>query len=44
MRSITFSKISGQLPPGLTLSSDGILSGTPTTPGLFTFTLSAKGR
>jgi hypothetical protein len=28
----------GQLPPGLTLSSDGRISGTPTTAGTYTFT------
>ena len=28
---------SGQLPPGLFLSSDGTLSGTPATPGVFAF-------
>ncbi|RVW06157.1 YncE family protein [Rhodococcus spongiicola] len=31
----------GALPDGLTLSSDGILSGTPTAAGLFEFTLTA---
>jgi YVTN family beta-propeller protein len=31
----------GDLPPGLTLSSAGILSGTPTTPGSYTFTVTA---
>jgi hypothetical protein len=34
----TFSVISGSLPAGLSLSSGGILSGTPTTAGLATFT------
>jgi large repetitive protein len=29
---------SGTLPPGITLTTDGILSGTPTTLGMFTFT------
>lgn len=34
----TFSIISGALPPGLTLnSSTGAITGTPTTPGTFTF-------
>src|SRR5206468_1550122 len=27
----------GQLPPGLSLASDGLISGTPTTPGSFGF-------
>jgi hypothetical protein len=31
----------GSLPPGLTLSSAGLLSGTPTMPGNFSFTLRA---
>ncbi|RYY17393.1 MAG: hypothetical protein EOO36_09775, partial [Cytophagaceae bacterium] len=31
----------GALPSGLTLSASGILSGTPTTPGSFTFTVTA---
>jgi hypothetical protein len=29
---------SGQLPPGLSLSREGMISGTPTTPGTFSFT------
>ena len=29
------------LPPGLTLASDGTISGTPTTPGTFTVTVTA---
>jgi hypothetical protein len=37
----TFSIISGALPPGLTLTAAGILSGTPTTQGTFTFTVRA---
>lgn len=38
----TFAVISGSLPPGLTLSSvTGLLSGTPTTPGSYTFTITA---
>jgi hypothetical protein len=32
---------SGTLPPGLTLSSAGVLSGTPSTAGSFTFTVTA---
>ena len=31
--------VSGSLPPGLTLSSSGSLSGTPTVPGSFSFTI-----
>lgn len=39
----TFSVSSGSLPPGLSLDSHtGILSGTPTTPGSSTFTVSAS--
>src|SRR5262249_6848975 len=37
--SVVFSIISGSLPPGLTLSSStGMISGTPTTAGTYTFT------
>jgi uncharacterized repeat protein (TIGR03803 family) len=36
----TFS-YSGTLPPGLNLSPSGVLSGTPTTPGSYTFTVLA---
>ncbi|PJN29725.1 right-handed parallel beta-helix repeat-containing protein [Kitasatospora sp. CB02891] len=32
---LTWSLVSGPLPPGLTLSADGVLSGTPTTAGDF---------
>ena len=35
----TWSVSSGSLPPGLTLSAAGVLSGTPTQPGLFNFTV-----
>ncbi len=38
---ITFSLISGVLPSGMTLDSNGIISGTPTTEGYYTFTLQA---
>jgi hypothetical protein len=34
----TWSLASGTLPPGLTLSSTGLISGTPTTAGLYNFT------
>ncbi|MCG3149754.1 MAG: hypothetical protein PCFJNLEI_03219 [Verrucomicrobiae bacterium] len=38
---LTFARTSGTLPPGLTLSSGGLLSGTPTLLGTFTFKVSA---
>ena len=34
-------QVTGNLPPGLLLSSDGVLSGTPTTAGNFNFTIQA---
>ena len=34
---------SGTLPPGLALSAEGYLSGAPTTPGSWTFTVAARG-
>jgi predicted outer membrane repeat protein len=37
----TFGVTTGALPPGLTLSSAGLLSGTPTTGGTFSFTVTA---
>src|SRR5258706_9475981 len=38
--SITYSfTAAGGLPPGLSLKQDGLLSGTPTTPGQFSFTI-----
>jgi predicted extracellular nuclease/methionine-rich copper-binding protein CopC len=39
---ITFSVTAGTLPPGLTLSAAGVLSGTPTAPGTYTFTVTAS--
>ena len=39
----TWSIASGALPAGITLSSAGSLSGTPTTAGTFTFTVSVTG-
>src|SRR4029079_1619210 len=36
-----FVLLTGSLPPGLTLSSAGVLSGTPTTPGTFGFMIQA---
>jgi hypothetical protein len=37
----TFTLASGTLPPGLTLSPAGVLSGTPTQSGSYTFTIAA---
>lgn len=37
----TFAVSAGALPPGLTLSSDGVISGTPTQSGSFTVTITA---
>ncbi|HUC85103.1 MAG TPA: putative Ig domain-containing protein, partial [Candidatus Acidoferrales bacterium] len=37
----TFSVTSGSLPPGLTLSSGGVISGTPTATGIYTGTVDA---
>ena len=37
----TVTQISGELPPGLTLASDGALTGTPTTAGSYEFTVKA---
>ncbi|HEX7706032.1 MAG TPA: IPTL-CTERM sorting domain-containing protein [Thermoanaerobaculia bacterium] len=36
-----FTHTAGTLPPGLSLASDGLLDGTPTTPGSYTFTVTA---
>jgi large repetitive protein len=38
----TFSVTSGSLPPGLSLSSSGVLSGTPTYTGAYNFTVQAR--
>jgi trimeric autotransporter adhesin len=38
---IAFTKATGDLPPGLTLSTGGVLSGIPTTAGSYTFTVQA---
>jgi hypothetical protein len=38
----TFAKTNGSFPAGLTLSTGGVLSGTPTATGTFTFTIDAK--
>jgi hypothetical protein len=37
----TFAVISGSLPPGLSLTGAGALSGTPTAPGTYTFVIEA---
>ena len=37
----TWSLASGSLPPGLAISSTGTISGTPTSPGTFSFTIEA---
>lgn len=37
----SFAVTAGSLPAGLTLASNGSLTGTPTTPGAFTFTVTA---
>ncbi|HUB66305.1 MAG TPA: putative Ig domain-containing protein [Candidatus Methylacidiphilales bacterium] len=37
----TFTLLSGSLPPGLTLSSPGVISGTPTAPGTYSGTVDA---
>ncbi len=37
----TYALASGSLPPGLTLSAAGVLSGTPTNGGVYTFTVRA---
>ncbi len=39
---ITYTKSSGTLPPGITLSSSGLLSGTFTAAGTYTFTVKAS--
>jgi hypothetical protein len=38
---LTLSKTAGTLPAGLTLSSGGVIAGTPTTAGTYTFTVTA---
>ena len=39
--SVTFAQTAGTLPPGVALTSSGALSGTPTTSGTFSFTITA---
>jgi hypothetical protein len=38
----TVALLKGTLPPGLTLSENGVISGTPTTAGAFSFTVNAE--
>lgn len=38
---VTFSISKGSLPAGLTMSDDGVVSGTPTKPGLYTWSVTA---
>ena len=38
---VTFSTVNANLPPGITLNSAGLLSGTPTASGTFTFLVTA---
>lgn len=41
---LTWAVVEGTLPPGIQLSSDGQLSGTPTTPGTYTMTFEVADR
>ena len=41
---VTWSVTSGALPSGLTLSGNGVISGTPTSAGTFQFTVTATGK
>lgn len=38
----TWTVLSGSLPPGIALSPEGVLSGTPTTPGVSSFVIQAR--
>ncbi|HVQ38552.1 MAG TPA: LamG-like jellyroll fold domain-containing protein, partial [Pyrinomonadaceae bacterium] len=42
--SFTYSVTGGTLSPGLTLSANGVLSGTPKQPGVYTFTITATDK
>jgi subtilase family serine protease len=42
MGAISYSLVSGQLPPGLSIGSDGVIQGTPTSGGIYSFVLAAK--
>jgi len=39
---VQWTVVEGEPPPGITLDMDGLLSGTPTEAGLYTFTIRAK--
>ena len=39
---ITWLQLSGSIPPGLSLSTSGVISGTPLTTGAYTFTVEAR--
>ena len=39
LASVRFVKLEGELPNGLTMETDGYITGTPTTPGVFEFTV-----
>src|SRR5262249_27085797 len=41
--SLTWSVVSGNLPPGTTMSAAGLISGTPTSVGVYNFTVQAVG-
>jgi uncharacterized repeat protein (TIGR01451 family) len=38
-----FAPSSGKIPAGMNLSTEGVFSGTPTTPGVYTFTITTAG-
>jgi hypothetical protein len=42
MAPYTFSVSGGTMPPGISLSADGVLSGTPTAAGMYSFTVTAQ--
>ncbi len=42
MAPFTFSVSKGTMPPGISLSADGVLSGTPTAAGTYSFTVNVK--
>lgn len=40
---VTYALTSGIMPPGVSVSGTGLISGTPTTPGTYNFTITATG-